>query len=144
MPDKDSIIARAGELIAQRAAGPGNFLTLTAIDEEGFPASTTISISQSQGIRWLTCCTGAGSPVTRRLEKNPKACVCLNASDYHIALIGEVEVCGDLPTKRQMWYQGLANHFSGPEDDNYRVLRFTTRRYSLFIDWNDLKGEIDG
>lgn len=45
---------------------------------------------------------------------------------------------------REMWYDGLSNHFSGPDDPNFCVIRFTTQRYSLFIDWEVVKGEIDG
>lgn len=143
MTEKKVMLAQAGELVALRAAGgSGNYCTLVGIGPEGYPAATTISISQAEGIRWLTFCTGAGSPITQCLLANPKACVCLNGPDHHIALTGDVEVCNDLETRREMWYDGLENHFSGPEDENFRVLRFTTRRYSLFINWEDLKGEI--
>ncbi len=78
-----------------------------------------------------------------RLQANPKACVCLNGPDHHIALIGDTEICTDLETKQEMWYDGLANHFSGPEDENFVVLRFTTKRYSLFVDWDSVKGEME-
>ena len=39
-----------------------------------------------------------------------------------------------------MWYEGFTNHFSGPEDPNFCVLRFNTERYNLLIDWNEVKG----
>ena len=61
---------------------------------------------------------------------------------YHIALMGEVQVCTDLETKREMWYDGLADHFSGPEDENFAVLRFTTKSYSLWVDYTEVKGAL--
>ena len=143
MDKKGNIVEKAGKLIAARtAAGPDNYCALATVDQDGYPYATTISISKSQGIGCLIFCTGAGTPTVLRLKKNPKACVCLNSPEYHIALIGEAEVLTDLETKRDMWYEGLADHFSGPEDENLAVIRFRTQRYSLFVDWNSVKGEV--
>ena len=66
--------------------------------------------------------------------------MCLNSPTYQISLTGTAEVCTDPETCREMWYEGLSNHFSGPDDPNFCVIRFTTRRYSLFIDWEDVEG----
>ena len=41
-----------------------------------------------------------------------------------------------------MWYDGLKNHFTGSEDPEYCVLRFENESYNLFIDWNDVRGEL--
>ena len=41
-----------------------------------------------------------------------------------------------------MWYQSLANHFSGPEDPNLCVNRVATHRYILFVDWAVARGEL--
>lgn len=143
MPNTQEIIKKAGNLIARRAAaGDHNYCTLTTIDPDGCPVSTTISIAKYDGIRWLTFCTGKGAPTPRRLQNNSAACFCLNGPDYHICLTGSAQVITDLETKKEMWYKGLENHFSGPEDENLAVLRFTAKRYSLFIDWTDVKGEL--
>ena len=72
-----------------------------------------------------------------------KAVVCLNSPTYHISLTGTAQVCTDPETCREMWYEGLSNHFFGPDDPNPCVIRFTTQRYSLFIDWEQVKGEIN-
>lgn len=145
MNTKETILARAAEIIAQRTVrqDEDSFGTLTTIDPDGSPVPTTISPSRSEGIRWITFCTGRGTPSPVRLGKNGKAAVCLNSPTYHISLTGTAEVCTDLETCREMWYEGLANHFSGPDDPNFCVIRFTTQRYSLFIDWESVKGEID-
>lgn len=144
MTSRETMIAQAGELIAQRAAaGSGNYCTVVGVGPDGYPVSTTISISKCEGIRWLTFCTGAGAPTALRAREGGKACVCLNSPEYHIGLVGDLTVCTDPETRREMWYEGLSQHFSGPEDENYCVLRFTTRRYSLFVGWDSVKGEIE-
>lgn len=53
-----------------------------------------------------------------------------------------VEVLTDPEIKSEMWYDGLANHFSGPEDPDYCVLRFKTKRYNLLVDWKEARGEL--
>ena len=146
MDKKERILSRATEIIAQRTVRQDkeSYATLITVDADGFPAATTISPSRSEGLRWITFCTGRGAPTPVRLEKNNRAAVCLNAPTYQISLTGTAEVCTDPETCREMWYEGLSNHFSGPDDPNFCVIRFTTRRYSLFIDWEDVKGELDG
>lgn len=42
--------------------------------------------------------------------------------------------------KQEMWYEGLKNHFRGPDDPNYCVLRFHTERYNLLVDWKEAQG----
>lgn len=144
MSTREIILARAAEIVAQRTVrqDPHSFGTLITIDADGFPASTTISPSRSDSLRWITFCTGRGAPTPVRLTRNNKAAVCLNAPTYHISLVGTAEVCTDPETCRAMWYEGLANHFTGPDDPNLCVIRFTTQRYSLFVDWQDVKGEL--
>jgi general stress protein 26 len=48
----------------------------------------------------------------------------------------------DPDVKKEMWYGGLANHFNGPEDPNYCVLRFKTQRYNLLVDWKEATGTL--
>lgn len=141
--DNETIIARAGELIAQRAAaGDGNYAALILEDLDGFPTASTFSIAKAEGIRWAAFCTGAGSHAAQCIARCRKASVLLNSPEYHMALTGTAEVCTDLALKQEMWYEGLARHFSGPEDPNLCVIRFTTQRFNLFVDWNEARGEI--
>lgn len=135
----ERIIDRAGELIAGRIGGKQNFCSLALIGDDGYPTITTISISKSDGIKWLTFCTGTGAK-SGIINNCNKASVCINAEDYHIALVGRIEQTTDPDVKKEMWYDGLKNHFSGYEDPNYCVLKFTTERYSLFVDWQQERG----
>lgn len=137
----EKIIQRAEEIIAERIAGSQNFCALTFIEPDGYPHTTTISVSKADGIRCLTFCTGAGAK-SAIINNCNKASVCFNSSEYHIGLVGTIEQITDSEVKKEMWYDGLKNHFSGWDDPNYCVLKFTAERYSLFVDWQDVKGTI--
>lgn len=53
-----------------------------------------------------------------------------------------MEVITDLEVKREMWYEGMSNHYESPEAPGYVVLKFVTDSYNLFIDWESAKGNI--
>jgi len=137
------IIAKAGQIIASKAVG-GNkgYCVLALTDLDGFPTASTISVSKAEGINWITFCTGLGSDKTRRIERCNRASVCFNSMDHNITLVGTIEVLTEPEIKEEMWYSGLENHFNGPADPTYCVLRFTTSRYNLLVDWKEAKGNI--
>ncbi|NLL06037.1 MAG: pyridoxamine 5'-phosphate oxidase family protein [Clostridiaceae bacterium] len=135
------IIKRAGEII-EKNTGADTYCALAQIDMDGYPTVSTITASKADGISWVTFCTGLGGTRTNRIEKCNRASVCFNADDYNITLVGEMEVLTDPKVKREMWYDGLSNHFSGPEDPIYCVLRFKTKRYNLLVDWKEARGEL--
>lgn len=135
------IIARAEEIIKRRSGG-GNegYCTLALIDLDGFPTASTISVSKADGIKQMTFCTGLEGSKASRISQNCRASVCFNDVDYNITLVGTIEILTDLKTKREMWYEGLINHYSGPDDSGYCVLLFKTKRYNLLIDWIEAEG----
>jgi general stress protein 26 len=139
----EEIIARAGEIVASKTGG-GNegYCVLALIDNDGFPTTSTISASKADGINWITFCTGIGSNKTKRIEKCNRASVCFDSIDHNITLVGTIEVLTDPQIKKEMWYKGLENHFNGPEDPNYCVLRFRTNRYNLLVDWKEARGDL--
>ena len=140
---RERMISRAGEIVAQRmGGGNGSFCTLALVDADGYPAMTTISISKADGIKWLTFCTTLGANSVLRARRSCKAGVCVNSQGYHIALNGTVEVITDAKTKQEMWYPGMEQYFSGPDDPDYCVLRFETERYNLLIDDQSIRGQI--
>ncbi len=142
------IIKKAVELIRQNTAhyapeGREPYCVLSLIDVDGYPTASTITASKSDGIQWITFCTGLGSTRTQRISKCNRASVCFNTDgEFNITLVGTIEVLTDAATKQEMWYDGLKNHFSGPEDPGYCVLRFQTQRYKLFVDWNEVTGTL--
>ncbi len=139
----NEIINKAGEIVAKKTGG-GNegYCILSLLDENGFPTASTISASKADGINWITFCTGIGSNKAMRIKSCNRASVCFSSIDHNITLVGTIEILTDLETKKEMWYNGLNNHFSGPEDPNYCVLRFKTERYNLLVDWKEAVGTL--
>ena len=133
------IIIKAGEII-EKNTGMGTYCVLALMDWDAYPTASTITASKADGINWITFCTGLGGTRTNRINKCNRASVCFNADDYNITLVGTIEILTDLDVKKDMWYEGLVNHFSGPDDPNYCVLRFKTERYNLLVDWQEARG----
>lgn len=137
----EEIIARAAEIIGKNT-GETSYCALALIDLDGYPTVSTISASKAEGIRWITFCTGLGGTRTNRIDRCNRASVCFNGPDYNITLVGTMEIVTDPEVKKEMWYGGLASHFSGPEDPSYCVLRFSTQRYNLLVDWKEARGSL--
>lgn len=136
----DEIIRKAEQIIMEKA-GRGNeaYCTLALLDQDGYPTTSTISIARADGLKWLSFCTRVGSKAERIMRCN-KASVCINSPEYHISLTGRVEMLTDMATKKDMWVSGLLRSFDGVFDPDYCVLKFTTERYKISIDWQETKG----
>ena len=131
---KHELVARAEAIVAKKAsAGNDGYCAVTAIDENGYPSSSTISISKADGIRWLTFATELDSNRVKRMKKCDRVCVCINSAEYHISLVGTVEIITDRQAKLDAWYDGLEAFYSGVDDSNFCVLHFTTERYNLYF-----------
>lgn len=138
----DELIMKAERIIEQKSgSGDQGYCTLALLDSEGYPTTSTISISKADGIKWLTFCTRKGSK-EERISRCNKASVCINSSQYHISLVGRVELLTDVAIKKEMWYSGLSRSFAGVFDPDYCVLKFTTERYKISIDWQETKGTL--
>ncbi|MFT8352285.1 pyridoxamine 5'-phosphate oxidase family protein [Clostridium saccharoperbutylacetonicum] len=137
----EKIISRAGEIV-EKNTSEGTYCELALIDLEGYPTVSTITASKADGISWLTFCTGIGSDKAIRVNKCNRASVCFNSDEYNITLVGTIDIITDPDVKKEMWYGGLTNHFSGPQDSDYCVLRFKTERYNLLVDWEEAKGRL--
>ncbi len=113
-------------------------------DELGYPSASMISASRADGVNWIAFCTGVNANKPSRVRKDPRACVYLfeNKSFSGISLIGKIEIVTDLEVKQQMWYDELADHFNGPEDEGLCVLIFKPERYNIFIDYQTIQGEL--
>ena len=138
----EQLIAKAEEILANRATKEQGYCVLALIDLDGYPTAATISPSRIDGIRRITFCTGTGSNWAKRIEKCGHASVCFNsgAEQYNITLVGDIEVVTDLAVKKEMWYDGMGYYFKGPEDPNFCVLEFRTKRYSLMLSESDPNG----
>ncbi|NLO84980.1 MAG: pyridoxamine 5'-phosphate oxidase family protein [Clostridiales bacterium] len=142
------IIKKAGEIIYQNTVhqspdGSEPYCALALINQEGYPTVSTITPSKSDGINWVTFCSGLGSSKAQRIEKCDRASLCFNKDGaYNITLVGTMEIITDPAVKKEMWYAGMSNHFSGYDDPNYCIFRFTTKSYNLLVDWKEAKGTL--
>jgi len=134
--DKE-VIGRANELINSmteyKLGGMEGYAALSLIDDEGYPSATTFCITRADGINWLTFNTATDRPYAGRIGKNNKACVCINSSGYTINLVGRAEALTDLESKKENWLPLMDNmpHWSGVEDPQLLIIRFTTERYTI-------------
>jgi len=140
-------IIRAGEIIAantvKNGAFNGEICNLSIIDENGYPTTSVLTPAASEGIRWVAVCTMLDSDAVRRLKNNNRASVSFTSGEYCVNLVGEMEIITDAKMKQEMWYDGLSHHFpAGASDPNYCVLKFTTKRYKLLVDWEENAGTI--
>ncbi|MCL2865582.1 MAG: pyridoxamine 5'-phosphate oxidase family protein [Lachnospiraceae bacterium] len=137
-------IKKAEEIIKSKTAevNMGLGVTLSLLDHEGYPTTSTLSISKADGIRQITFAVTLDSNKAKRAKENSRASVCIFDDDYesgayyNITLVGDVEVATDMETKKETWYSGLEEHFpnGGINDPNYCILKFTTKRYNLWVD----------
>ena len=134
---KQEIITKAEEIIKSKTGyigdGMEGYATLSLIDENGYPTSSTYVIAKAEGIKWLTFNTSLSRDIVKRINKCNRASVCINSVEYNITLVGTFEILTDSATKKEMWHAGMERHWTGPDDPEYCVLRFTTERYNLFI-----------
>ena len=149
-----NIIKRAEELVNSKTAAvnKGVGVTLSLLDHEGYPTTSTLSISKADGIRYIYFAGSLSSNKAKRANECNRASICVfdddfeNNAYYNITLVGELEVITDSETKKDIWYDGLEEHFpnGGADDPDYCVFRFTTKRYNLWVDFeNEVTGSFD-
>lgn len=140
------ILTKITEIIekstVQNGVFKGEICVLSLIDEEGFPTMSTVTPSKSDGIKWITFGTILGHNRAKRSAANKNASVCFSSNAYCVNLVGEIEVITSPDIKHDMWYDGLYGFFTNPDDPNYCVLKFTTKRYKLFVDGEETEGTI--
>lgn len=143
---REEIIKRAEEIIRENTAEHAQgepYCVLALIDENGYPTASTITPAKAEGIRKIDFLTGTQSNKAKRILACSRASVCFNTGGkYNITLVGRIKVVEDLAVKQALWYAGMANHFSGPEDPACCALCFETERYNLFVDWKDAEGTL--
>ena len=143
---ENKIIAKAEAIIKSKTAevNMGVGVTLSLIDQDGYPTTSTLSISKAEGIRQITFGSSLDSNKAKRAKANSRASVCIFDDNYegdayyNITLVGDIEVVTDPEMKKETWYPGLEEYFpQGVNDPNYCVLKFTTKRYNLWVDMNE-------
>jgi len=136
----DEIIIKAGEIIASTRN-----CVLALIDEDGYPTAATITPSKTEGIKTIFIGNNINSNWAKRAKKCGRASICYSTDnpECNITLVGTIEIItDDIELKKEMWSDWMPQYYSGPDDPIYCVLRFTTRRYSLYADGEQARGTI--
>ena len=118
---------------------------LGVIDENGFPHVSTVSTIKPKDIFTAYFATGLNGNKAKRLICDKRASVCYRTDGSNITLVGETEILTDQETKSRFWSLDWMPHvFPGGETDpNYCIIKFTSKRASLWIDNESAEFTID-
>jgi len=133
------ILDKANELIKKAATAH-----LGVIDEGGYPVVMAMSMTNTESIGDIYMTTTLDSNKAKCLKRDNKASVCISNASDNITLVGVIEICTDQDTKSKCWQNWFCDVYPGGETDpNYCVLKFTTKRYKLFISYEEAEGQCE-
>lgn len=111
------------------------YVTLSTINEEGFPRPVAIDVIAHEGIREIWMTTYRNSAKARHLMVNRKAGISFVREADSASLTGKAEVVTDKDTLRRYWKDFFSHYYpDGPFDENYCLIRFSTQKAILWID----------
>lgn len=120
----NELIERANALIKRTPA-----LTLTSIDEEGYPRPVAMAILYADDIHDIWFATPADSQKVAHYKASTKAGATFYADAENVALVGDVEIVTDITIKRKYWTNWIEDFYpGGPENDKIVLLHFKARR----------------
>ena len=137
-----AVIEKAQQIIKTKTADTNKWsgVTLSLLNSEGYPTTSSISIAKANDLHELTFTVGTNSNKANRIKECNRASVCIfddnfeQGSYYNITLVGDIEIITDPEIKKANWYDGLQEHFpDGASDPNYCVLKFVTKHYNLWF-----------
>jgi general stress protein 26 len=108
---------------------------LACVDAEGYPVMRAMLVLEHESLRTQYFSTNTSSGKVRAFLDNPKASVYYCAPDNYrgVLFVGDVEVCGDQPTRDFLWREGFERYYpKGVTDPDYSVLKFTAKRGAYY------------
>jgi len=116
----------------------------SVIDENGYPSVSTVSPISPESILEILVSTNIGGNKEKRLRKDKRASICFRAGNDNITLVGDAEIVTDQATKSRCWQEWFINHYPGGETDpNYIIIKFITKRVSLWVDFEIAQFAVD-
>ena len=111
------------------------YVTLSTVDEEGFPRPVAIDVISHDGIREIWMTTYRSSAKARHISLDSKAGLSFVREADSVSLTGKAEVVTDENTLRRYWKDFFIHYYpGGPGDENYCLIRFSTLKAILWID----------
>ena len=106
--------------------------TLATITEDGKPWARYVTPFADENLTfWMA--TFINSRKVAQIKKNPEVHLTTGVSDpekaeSYLQIQGRAEILTDEETKKTLWFDHLAQIFSGPDDPNYCVCKITPYR----------------
>jgi len=136
----EKIIARTTEILNKSVDG---LMTFAVLDENGYPSASVVTITNVDGIKEIMFCSGLDSNKAKRVQNCGKASLCYFTGEFNITLVGTAEILTDPEIKARNWRDGWEWIFpEGHNDPNFCVFRFKTERYSLYVDNEEVAGNL--
>lgn len=111
------------------------YVTLSTIDEQGFPRPVAIDVIQHDGIRVIWMTTYRNSAKAMHIFSNPKAGISFVREADSISLTGTAEVITEKDMLRLYWKDFFIHYYpDGVDDENYCLIRFSAKTAKLWID----------
>ena len=105
---------------------------LSTITEQGKPWGRYVTPFADESLTlWMA--TFAQSRKVGQIKKNPEVHITtgvteIEGAESYMQIQGRAEILTDDETKKSVWFDHLANIFSGPDDPNYCVCKITPYR----------------
>ena len=122
------LVEKANQFIKTRDTA-----SVGVIDENGYPSVCAITLCNPETISELYFTTTLDSNKANRLKANNKASINCFSDMNNITLVGEAEILTDQDSKTKYWKAWFCEVYEGPTDPNYCVIKFTTKRVSLWL-----------
>ena len=111
------------------------YVTLSTINDEGFPRPVAIDVISHDGIREIWMTTYRTSAKAGHILLNPKAGISFVREADSASLIGFAEIIAEEDMLRRYWKDFFIHYYpDGVHDENYCLIRFTTLKAKLWID----------
>lgn len=113
------------------------YVTLSTINEDGFPRPVAIDVLRHNDIETLWMTTLLSSEKVKHIRLNPKAGICFVHEADSVTLTGKIEILTDTETRQTFWQDYMVHYFpQGMNDPDYCILSFHTEEAVLWIDRN--------
>jgi general stress protein 26 len=115
----------------------GQVVAAVATVHEGKPAVRHMAVNGLEDLT-LIGATQKSSRKVEQIKKNPDVALAIwsgkNFGDPYVMIQGQAKVHDDLATKKKFWNPMLEPYFQKPENPDYVVIMFTSKRIEYYHD----------
>jgi general stress protein 26 len=101
---------------------------LGTMGKDGFPEIRAMLKTGNDGLKTIWFSTNASSRKVRQIQEDSRACIYFadNARFKGLRLIGNAAIILGQEDKKSLWQDWFSQYYTGPEDPDYAMVRFTT------------------